>query len=310
MREFLLSRTAGLLQKKGFRIGSFIHSNTCFDFIAKSGAMTLLVKVFGNIDAIRQEQAEELKRIAVMLDANAVVVGEKTKVFALENGTAYERYGLPAINLKTFSDALEEKTIGSKYFKGKEVVGIDAEKMKKRMAALGLTSGELAERSGSSRESIYRYEKGEAASLETAQKLEKALGTNVIKGVRLFEKPLQKKDYPFDREFGDEALSKIHDLGFNLAVFEHAPFKAYSELDSPLLISRGMHRQEMRKRAEELKKANSIVKSDSFIVAKEFGKKTIDDVPVVDEEELDSFSSAKDLVKEVRERGKNERKRI
>lgn len=302
MREVLLSKTAELLLKKGFRIGSFIHSNTCFDFIAKSEAMTLLVKVFSNIDAIRQEQAGELKRIAGMLNANAVVVGEKTKVFMLEDGTAYERYGLPVLSLKTFSDVLEEKTIGTKYFKGREVVEIDAEKMKKRRAALGLSLGELAERAGSSMESMYRYEKGENASFEVAQKLEKVLGASVAKGVQLFEKPLQNKDYFFDSEFSDEALSKMHDLGLKLAVFEHAPFKAYSEFEDSLLIARGFRRQEIKKKAYELKKAKYVVKSEPFIVAKEFNKKKVGEIPVLEEGELDSFSSAKDLVKEIKER--------
>ena len=106
MREATLLKTIALLKEKGFAVESFLHSNTCFDLVAKRSDFSLLVKVFNNIDALREEHAEELRKITGLFNATVIVIGEKSKAFTMKNGVLYERYGLTSMNLRSFRDLL------------------------------------------------------------------------------------------------------------------------------------------------------------------------------------------------------------
>ena len=103
MRETILLRTAAILKEHGFSVESFAHSNACFDLVAKRPDLTLVLKVFNNIDALREEQAGELRKIAALFNATVLILGEKSKAFSLKKGILYERLGLVALNLQTFS---------------------------------------------------------------------------------------------------------------------------------------------------------------------------------------------------------------
>ncbi len=307
MRETILLRAIALLREKGFSVESFLHSNACFDLVAKRPDLTLVLKAFNNIDALHEEHAEELRKIATLFNATVLVIGEKSKAFILHNGVLYERYGLTALNLHSFRELLDGHFPSIKYFKGKSIVELDREKLREKRKQLGLTLQQLAAEVDSTQESIHRYEKGATASLATAEKLEDALATNLIKKIDLFaeKKPREREIRKmYTEEIEDKALGKVHDLGVKIALFKHSPFRAYSKPEENLLIGKGVQRIDIEKKAIALGKTREVFKGKPLIISKEAKYTRIEQVPVVGEEELDTLSKFKDLMLLIKEREK------
>jgi len=305
LREASLLRATAILKEHGFSVESFAHSNACFDLVAKRPDLTLVLKVFNNIDSLREEHAAELRKIAAVFNATVLVVGEKTKAFSLKKGVLYERLGLTALNLKSLSELLEERFPSVKYFKGKNIVELDSKKLRQKRKELGLTLQELAKKIDSTVESVHRYEKGATASLNTAEKLEDALDANLVQKINLFEeqKIARKSEKKvFDEEFDDKALGKVHDLGVKMAVFKHTPFKAYAKPSDSLLIGKAEVKHGIEKKAAELSKTKKAFQGTPVIISKELRFTQFSHIPVVGEEELDSLSKFKDLMKLIRER--------
>ena len=305
MREAVLLRAEALLRERGFHVESFAHSNTCFDLVAKRPGLTLVLKVFNNIDALREEHAAELRKIAALFNATVLVVGEKTKAFSLKKGVLYERLGLASMNLASLKELLDEQFPSVKYFKGKSIVELDAKKLRERRKELGLTLQGLADKIESTVESVHRYEKGASASLNAAEKLEDALSASLVTKINLFEEQAlsrEKEEGLFEESFEDETLGKVHDLGVKVAVFRHAPFKAYTSPGDSVLIGKAVAAHGIQKKAEELARAKEALQGQPLIISREFKFRHVAEIPVVAEEELDSLSKFKDLMKLIKER--------
>jgi len=304
MRETILLKAAAMLKERGFNVESFAHSNACFDLVAKRLDMTLVLKVFNNIDALREEHAAELRKIAAVFNATVLVIGEKSKAFTLKNGILYERLGLTALSLSSLQGLLDEHFPSVKYFKGKNIVELDSERLKSKRKNLGLTLQQLADKIDSTVESIHRYEKGANASLSTAEKLEDVLEVNLVKKINLFEE--QKKARPgkelFEEDIEDKALGKVHDLGVKVAVFKHAPFKGFTQPKESVLIGRADAKHELERKAADLSKTKRAFQGKPVIITRQLRYTHIEEIPIVAEEELDSLSKFKDLMKLIRER--------
>jgi len=303
MRETILLRAMALLKEHGFSVESFAHSNACFDLVAKRPDLVVVLKVFNNIDALREEHASELRKIAGLFNATALVLGEKSKAFSLRKNVLYERLGLTALSLASLKGLLDQHFPSIRYFKGKDIVELDAKKLRNKRKELGLTLKELAQKIGSSVESVHRYEKGTNASLNAAEKLEDVLETSLVKKINLFEEQRNVKGKElFDESFEDRSLEKVHDLGVKMAVFKHAPFKAYAQPKEDLFIGKAELKQGLERKAIELSKTSKAFQGKPLIISKEFKYSRVSHVPIVAEEELDSLSKFKDFMRLIRER--------
>ncbi len=305
MREALLLKTTALLKENGFAVESFVRSNACFDLVAKRLDMTLVLKVFNNIDALREEHAAELRKIAAVFNATVLIIGEKSKAFSLKKGVLYERLGLTALSLSSLKGLLDEHFPSVKYFKGKSIVELDAGKLREKRKEMGLTLKELARKIDSTIESVHRYEKGASTSLNTAEKLENVLNANLVKKINLFEEQKlerEKEKQLFAENFEDHALEKVHDLGVKVAVFKHAPFKAVAHPGDSLVIGKATARKGIEKKAADLAKAKEAFEGKPLIISQEFRYRHVADIPIVAEEELESLSKFKDLMKLIQER--------
>ncbi|MBN1941004.1 MAG: helix-turn-helix domain-containing protein [Candidatus Diapherotrites archaeon] len=301
MREVLLLKTIALLKEKGFTVESFIHSNSCFDIAAKRGKLVLAIKVLNNIDSLREEQCSELKKVAVLFNAIAIIVGEKSKAFFLRDSAVYERYSANVVSFGGLANLLEENFPSSWYFKGKEIAELDSEKMRERRKELGLTLEDIANKINSTTESIYRYEKGAKISLQKAEALEDVLDAPLIKKINILEGQEKKQDKIGEEDIEDSALEKIHDLGANVFVFRHAPFKASAVKKESIIIGKGTGKQGIKKKAIELVQARHVFEAGPVIIAKDFRAKKIGSVPIIEEQELNTmsrFNELKELIKE------------
>ncbi len=300
-----IEKAAMLLRKNYFEVSTFSGTNSCFDLIARSSEKTILIKAYDNIDSIRKEQGEELKKLGQVLEATCLIIGEKTKVFSLKNDTVYYRYDIPTITLETFEQILDRETPKMRYFKGKYIVDIDFEELKKKRQELELSLDELSQKIGVAADTLHRFEKGASTSLETAEKLEEELHKELTRGINVFE----RKPIPIgiDEAPSEKLLEKIHDLGVRMALFSHSPFKAYGMNDHGLLIGTGKGKFDIPKKALELKKTRTVIKKDSLIITKEYKYKSVEGIPVIQESELETISRAKDLKKIIEERENEEK---
>lgn len=304
-REELINKCVTVLNTKRFSVETFFASNNCFDLIARKGETTLVVKVYDNIDSIRREQGEELKKICSVLGASPILIGEKTKVFSLEDGVVYFRYDIPTVTIRTFGRMLGDEKPKVMYFKGKQIVDLDFGELRKKRVALDLSLEELARRIGVAPESLYRFEKGASTSLETAMRLEKELEDELVQEIRVLERrPVLGE---MDERPREKILGKVHELGVKLALFKHSPFSAYGNVNEGLFMNTAKGKFDICRKALELKKTSAIIDADSIIITKEYKFNSIGGVPVILEEELDSLAKVRDLRELLIERKKKGR---
>jgi putative transcriptional regulator len=302
MRDELLQKTVLALRKKGFLTSSFFEFKSCFDLVAKNSEFFFVIKILENADALREESAEELKKIAVVFRAFPLLVAEKTKAFQLKQGIVYERYGIPLVSFGTLGEILEKNALVSFSFKGKELVSLDPELLRNRREEKGWNLKELGRKIGVSAETIHRYEKGQKAEIGHAKKIVEKLGNGIIQETHLFSVPFQKT--VFDSRFEESALEKIHDLGMELALFKHSPFRAFGKPEEPFLINLGKEKKELQRKALVLEKTKTIFKGHSIVISKEYKIKSIAQTPVFQEEELDSYTKLRQLLEETKNREK------
>lgn len=161
---------------------------SCFDFAARKDKNLLLIKVQKDIGNVSANDSLELKLISACVSAASLLISEKTREKQLEDDTVYSRYNVSAVTLKTF----ESMTLHKKYpliqaGPGGYYVKISEEAIKKKRQELGLSIGEMAEMIGTSRRTLYGYERGMAkASVSAAYKLIWVLGIPVAKPINVF----------------------------------------------------------------------------------------------------------------------------
>jgi len=309
MRELILFKLVSFLKGKGFIVNSFFDYNSCFDLIAKRNNFTLIIKVYFNIDAVRQEQALELLKLGKTFNAMALIIGEKTKMGELKKGEIYERHSIPVMTLGTFSSVLDSFAPSVRHFKGKTIVELDYNKLRGIRKKEDFSLEELAEKIGITKESLYRLEHGHTTSMETARKLERALGVDLILEKNLLDSFFHQqweieRRMPFDLSPSDESIEKIRDLGLDVFELQHSPFRAVGSKKEFLLIDKGKEKQELKRKAIVLEKAKAVFNSHSLIITKKYKIEKIAGTPIMQEEELDSYSKINELLAEIKKREK------
>ncbi len=302
LREKLYEEVVAALAQRGFDTKSFVDVNSCFDVIARKQGLVLILKILSNIDALRPEHAQELHKLAHAFNASPLIVGERSKAHELHAAVLYERYDLPVLSLQGFVSLLEQQLPMEKSFKGKSVAVLDAQKLREEREASEMTLKELSEKAHISIESLHRYEKGAPASMDVAEKLEKILHTKIIQGINVFELPEipQKLEDKIEIPY-NSALEQLHELGLKLSVFSHAPLTAAGR-EKPLLISQSENDSTLKRKAYLLSRTQSIVRQPGVIITKHSKHVSVENIPIMHEEELSTFSSVEDIMKALREK--------
>ena len=303
-RNEIAQSAVAALRMARFSVTTFLDSNTCFDIIARNQTGTLLIKVYENIDSVRKEQADELFKLGQVLNASCTILGAKTKVFGMQDGTVYFRYGIPAITLETFEKALRNESPNSRYFKGKYIVDMDSNALRRKRDEMKLSLQELAQKVGVASETLYRFEHGASTTEDTAKRIGHELKGDFTKKFEVFGHGTERKK--IDEVPDERLLEKVRELGVKMALFEHAPFNAFGEVERGLLISTGKGNADIPKKAGELSKTSKVIGSDSLIITKEYKRKSVGGILVLEESDLETISKVKDLRKLIEEREKDE----
>lgn len=304
MQSLLMSSVIRLLRKEGYELLELVDTKPrCFDLIARKGKQILLIKVLYNVDSLKIETAEEMRKIARLLNAIAIVIGEKFKFDFLERRVVYTRYDLPVINLATFYDYLRGELPYIYSAPGGYYVKINAEKFRKAREAMGISIGDAAKRLGVSKRTVKNYEEGADASVEIAIKLEEVFGDVVEKidfseFVRRDEKEIAKQE---DEE-GNEIIEKLREIGITVYTVKHTPFDAISKVEDNDVIMGLKQVREIEKRAQIIGRVSQIVNIDAAYITEREMKKKVNSVVFVLKEELECLDSPDDFISLINEK--------
>jgi predicted transcriptional regulator len=163
---------------------------SCFDFAARKGDKTILVKTRSDVDSFTVTEARELRIIAGHLGTAALVVSDRSHDKPFEDDTVYSRYSVYVVTEKTLRNVAFEKGFPLvNAGPGGYFVEVDGTLVEKSRKELGLSVGELAEMVGVSRRTLYGYERCMAkASVSSAYNLAKVLGIPVARPVNVLKK--------------------------------------------------------------------------------------------------------------------------
>jgi putative transcriptional regulator len=302
MQSLLMKNVVRLLRREGYSLLELVDTKPrCFDIIAKKGDHILLIKILYNVDSLKIEIAEEMRKIARLLNATALVIGERFKFDFLERGVVYTRYNLPVINLATFYDYLRGELPYVYSAPGGYYVKLDAEKLKKIRESMGITIGDAARRLGVSKRTIKNYEEGADASVDVAVKIEEIFG-DVIKKIDFSEFLTEEDEGIKSGENEDEIVGKLREIGVAIYTVKHTPFDAISKFEENEILMGLKQVREIEKRAQLIGKVSEIVNANAAYITKKEMKKRISSVVFVLKEELESLDSPEDFISLINEK--------
>lgn len=277
------------LEGAGYHCFVPLEKRSCFDIAAK-GDQFLLLKVFSNIDSVRDSQAHELKSLASTMGAIPIIIGEHSKAYQLEEGMVYDRYGLTTVSPETFLQILGGALPRKRFYRGRVVAEIDASKL------ADISPTELAKELQVTREAIYSYREGSRVEFEKAEKMEKILHEQVIKNINVFSVPFAEK--PLLGGY----LHEMEKLGFEVVPVRRG-FDALARERESLLIDDERSEIYAKRKAKFVKKAAEFFDSEPVIVMdKPLG--TIKGIPVLGKGEIKDAESAEGLIDLVKKRKK------
>ena len=260
---------------------------------------------------------------------SSIIIGIRTRNAMMEHGVVYDRYNIKAVTYETFEEYLKGSPPVVYAHRGGFFVKIDGEALKKAREKLNISVGELAEASGVSRKTIYKYEQNKAnPSVEVAIRIEEYLDAPLARGIDLFEMVnIQKDDenqkressFPSEEEINIEeykkqALNILDELGFNLIPTLRAPFDAVAEKHKNseekhniLLTNIGeQENEDIRRRAIMVREISKLLDGYSLLIL-EKKEKHYKNLAVISMRELEKMDDALDLIEFIKDMLKPER---
>jgi len=308
-REEMLKAADSTFRNAGFQISERCTARpSCFDFAARRQGQLAFIKVPVNIGSISSVDASELRSISACFSAAPLFVCDKARDKPLEDDTVYTRYEVYAVTPKTIKDAVfrdMQPLIGAG--PGGYYVSLDGEVIKKRRQKRGLSVGKLAELMGTSRRTVYGYERGMTkASVATAYNLEWILGMPVIKPISLFEPPppdigffAAAKRVICKNRFLKSVLKKLVRCNFRVALTKRAPFDFIAQFpEEGVNIIGGVadvREKDVDKRTKEIMSVSEIVKAHPIFIT---DRRHIpeNDIPLIHQEELLKLRLPEDIL--------------
>jgi putative transcriptional regulator len=299
-----------ILREGGFTVSQICRSRpSCFDIAARKSEALILLKVQQDIGRISPYDSLELRIIADQVSAASLFISEKTRDKPLEDDAVYSRYNVLAITLKTFKNIVLKGVQPLVHAgPGGYYVEIDGEAIKKRREELGLSVGEVAEKVGISRRTLYGYERGMTkASVTAAYNLIRVLGIPVAKPINIFESSKSRRK-PFATRARhvltrSKILQKIFKrlAGYNIVAVKKAPFDfvvAVPEEDMKIIGGVADHQETtLDQRVKEILSLSEVVKAHPILITDGCRPQLDRDIPCVNGEEISRIKSPGDLCK-------------
>ncbi len=303
-RAELLSETRSLLVSAGFVVSeSFEMRLAGFDIVARRGETLLIIKVLINIDTFSESVARSLRKLASMLKATPLLIGEKNGFNPLETNAVYDRFGIQTITLGTLnSHLLEDVPIWAYAGPGGFYVNLDTERLKELRQEKNISLGEFARFVRVSRRTVQMYEDGMSARVDIAARIEELLKSSVITPIDLW------KNMPDDslsleaglgqmKAFQREVLTLLHRVGYKIVPMDRCPFEAVSkERDQILLTCIQEYNKHLRKKAEVLANLSRITERQAVVfLDREIARNNLAGTPIIMRRDLKKIRDPEDI---------------
>jgi len=317
-KEEMISRLSFSLMEENYEV--LIMQRDVFDMIAKKDNTLLLIKVLVNIDSYSQVCAKELKKVAKMVNAVPIIIAEKGRNFIISDNIVYERFNIPVVNLKTFINYLSRKEKLLVYSKkGKNVIYINAEKMKKLREKTELSMSELAKKVNVTKKTIYFIEKEGKGSENVVRKIEDYFNENLALEIDLinwkFDEQIKEDIIQEKTENSNNILIKVYkslkEKGLECYTLKKTPADILSmperekeKLGDELIACKLKEGFYNKKKLKMFKKFSEFCTLKKFILAKDRMRKidNIMGIAVVDLKEIEEISDFPELVEIIEDR--------
>jgi putative transcriptional regulator len=308
-----LKAAESTLREAGFIVSERCRSRpSCFDLAARKGESVIFIRVQPDIGGLSANDSAELKAISESFSAPCILIGEGAREKPLQDDTVYTRHDILAVSQLTFKNVvlhnmrpLIQANPGGYY------VEIDGQALKRRRQELGLSAGEVAEMVGTSRRTIYGYERDMAkASVTAAYNLIWALGIPVAKSVNILEKPeKQRKSCVLTTAklmlARNRILSKIlrRCVHYHVTAVKRAPFDfviAFPEERMRIIGGIAKRKElELDRRVDEILSVSRVTQARPILIT-EGQQRPEKDIRCISSEEVSRIKNPEDLIASVK----------
>jgi len=276
----------------------------CSDIIAlkpqKKEKIIMSLKCVIDINECTRQNINELKKFCVSTGSTPLIVGLTSRREELLSGVVYKRFGVYAVHLSTFIDALRGHKPIAFTERGGLYVNINGSSLKRARLKKGYSLGELAMKLGVSRKAVYDYEREKmSATLDIVSKLESILDENVIKPIDIFEwkeERIAENSLP-KRPLLRAVYCKVKSLGYDVFCFSRMPFDmiAFRHKEEKKILIKILGKsnkiEETLKEIELSRKVAQLTSSDMIVVSdkkipKIVEKEKYEDINIVDKNNI------------------------
>ncbi|HEW63899.1 helix-turn-helix domain-containing protein [Fervidicoccus fontis] len=254
---------------------------------------------------LSKEEIRDLIGITKSASSRPIIVSEYDKKIDIQDEVIYLKENVPTVNVTTLPKLLScSKDLYIFLKKGEFVVRISGEKMRERREKLGLSLGELANRLGVTRKSIYEYEKNTFdVRIDYADKLFDALGEEIVSPYNIFsdevvEMVKMKKEEIPDNLFEEKIFNILNEKNM---FFYHAR-KTFVDIIAKkgeeiffIAIDHEHMPLTLEEKAEQLSKIKKLKDVEKMIVAKkekakELKKEYSDEIRIIPDDKINTIS--------------------
>lgn len=203
MVDKLLNATLNVVKNRGEQLFIDVARPYAYTLVAKFDRDKYIMRVATDAEQVSQSAIKDLKLLSIHTNAPSICVVSSVKGHLLQRGVVYLRDDVVFMSLATLTDVLEGKKPIFKLNRGVITASIDGEKLRAKRQQAGLSLGTLATNLGVTRETVYRYERGEIeAPLKIAEKLINMFGEDITKKIKINETPKVSQEELASRQIG------------------------------------------------------------------------------------------------------------
>lgn len=203
---FRVARSAGFT----VNVISYPKDRRSIDLVGVRGEKRILVKIALNTKNLGKVEFGDLKRASRAYVASALIVSERDEDEALEDDLVVKMRGLNIISMELFKNYLLRRERPLVYkLRGNLLVRIDHVKFRELRMSHGYSIGELADKIGVSRKTVYEYERGQMnVTIDRAIRIAEVLGEEVFRPIDLLQDEEDRSEAEGRGERGSSAVSR------------------------------------------------------------------------------------------------------